>query len=81
MEVCDAFQARAAWLQALEMAEQRVMIMAYTFDLPDIVEALCDAGLRGVRVRALIDRRSCTGGPKRNQQSSIQQLQRHRVEV
>ncbi|WP_052285117.1 phospholipase D family protein [Kluyvera genomosp. 1] len=53
--------ARALVLESINHAKQSIDMMAYSFQAKDIVEALVRAEIRGVNVRAVIDKRRNRG--------------------
>lgn len=44
-------------LKAINEAKQSIQILAYSFQAPEIMQALTDAGKRGVKVRVVVDKK------------------------
>ena len=70
--------ARALVLTSINQAQRSIDMMAYSFQAQDIVEALVRAEKRGVKVRAVIDKRRNKG---RVSQKAIALAQANGVEL
>ena len=62
-------------------AEQNVLLLGYSYDLPELQEALVYAASRKVPVKVGLDRRTTLSGKPRDQQQLAQQLDAHRISV
>ena len=77
----DAAATRQACRQEIEGAKEVVELLAYTFDLEDIVEALVAARARRIVVRACFDAKQAAGASTRRTRGAIQRLEAHGVEI
>ena len=68
-----------AVVRLVNEAERVVLLLGFTYDLPEIHEALLHAVGRRVVVRVGLDRRTTLSGKPRDQQQMAQQLQANRV--
>jgi len=57
--------ARTLVLETIASAKHRIQMLAYSFQAPDVMQALVDAKKRGVDVRVVIDKRRNTGKTSR----------------
>ena len=76
----DAAETKAAWLTELRAA-QRIDMLAFTFDLEDVVEELIAARVRKVEVRALFDKRQAYGNATRRMKGALRRMAAYGVEV
>jgi uncharacterized small protein (DUF1192 family) len=71
----------ACYLTKKSTKKDLVQMLAYTFDLSDLSEALVDAAKRGVNVEILVDYRSTLGGPTRDMAQRLRGLRANGVNV
>ena len=79
LELLDAIGSQEAVVRLVNKAERIVLLLGYTYDLPEIHEALLHAVSRRVDVKVGLDRRTTLSGKPRDQQQMAQQLQANRV--
>ena len=68
-------------MELVRHAKDAVLLLGYTYDLPELQEALIDAARRRVMVRVGLDRRTTLSTRHRDQQQFAQQLQANRIPV
>jgi phosphatidylserine/phosphatidylglycerophosphate/cardiolipin synthase-like enzyme len=81
LQFVDAPQSAVQWIQRIGAATRSVHCAFFTFDLPELVEALVFARSRGVAVLCLLDRQQTMSGSCLNVRPAIQQLIAHGVVV
>ena len=79
--VTDAPETLDKWLRALSDCERYAFVLAYTFDVGAVVEALIRARNRGADVRVLLDRNQALNDTTRNLIPAVIRLARHGVKV
>ena len=76
----DAAETKAAWLVEMRTA-QRIDMLAFTFDLEDVVEEMIAARVRKVEVRAIFDKRQAYGNTTRRMKGALKRMAAYGVEV
>ena len=79
VQLTDAKGPQEEVVRLVRNAEQKVLRLGYTYDLPELQEALIYAACRKVAVKVGLDRRSTLSGRPRDQQQFAQQLQANRI--
>ena len=81
LELLDAKGSQEAVVRLVNGAERNVLLLGFTYDRPEIHEALLRAAERRVIVKVGLDRRTTLSGKPRDQQQMAQQLQASRIAV
>ena len=81
LELLDAKGSQEACVRLVNGAERNVLLLGFTYDRPEIHEALLRAAERRVIVKVGLDRRTTLSGKPRDQQQMAQQLQASRIAV
>ena len=81
VQLMDAKGTQEEVVRLVRSAEQNVRLLRYSYDLPELQEALVYAASRKVPVKVGLDQRSTLSGRPRDQQQLAQQLDAHRISV
>ena len=81
VQLMDAKGTHDEAVRLVRSAEQNVLLLGYSYDLPELQEALVYAASRKVPVKVGLDRRTTLSGKPRDQQQLAQQLDAHRISV
>ena len=76
----DAAETKAAWLVEMRAAK-RINLLAFTFDLEDVIEEMIAARVRKVEVRAIFDKRQAYGSATRRMKGALKRVAAYGVEV
>ena len=68
-------------VRLVRQARVSVLLLGYTYDLPELQAALIEAAGRRVGVKVGLDHRTTLSGRPRDQQQYAQQLQAHHIPV
>ena len=79
LELLDAKGSQEAVIRLVNGAERNVLLLGFTYDRPEIQEALLHAVNRRVIVKVGLDRRTTLSGKPRDQQQMAQQLQANKI--
>jgi hypothetical protein len=83
VQIVDAAGGHARRLAAINEAVTFLFVVAFTYDLDDVTQAIIAAKRRapGIDARVLLDREQALTGPTRNLRPRVLQLTSHRVPV
>jgi hypothetical protein len=83
VQIVDAAGGHARRVDAINKAASFVFIVAFTYDLDDVTQAVIAAKSRvpGIDARVLLDREQALSGPTRNLRPRVLQLTSHSVPV
>ena len=81
VEVLDSYGSQETAIRLVNQAEEFVLLLSFTFDREDLVEALVLARRRGVRVTVGSDKRWTLSGKTKNQLQMLLKLQAEGCEV
>ena len=81
LQLLDAKGAQAEVAKMIRNAVKEIYLLCYTYDLPELQEALIAAALRNLTVVVCLDHRTTLSSRPRDQQQFAQQLQANRVKV
>ena len=83
VQIVDAAGGHARRLDAINEAASFLFIVAFTYDLDDVTQAVIAAKRRapGIDARVLLDREQALSGPTRNLRPRVLQLTSHSVPV
>ena len=76
----NAAETKAAWLVEMRAAK-RINLLAFTFDLEDVIEEMIAARVRKVEVRAIFDKRQAYGSSTRRMKGALKRMAAYGVEV
>ena len=81
LEMLDSIGSQEAVVRLVNEARRHVLLMGFTYDRPEINDALLRAAERDVTVKVALDRRTTLSGKPRDQQQMAQQLEANRIVV
>ena len=79
--VLDAVGSQEAGIRLIREAKSYVLLTAFTYDRPDVTDALVEARRRNVEVRIGVDRKSTLQGTTRDQLQRLKEIAAHGAEV
>ena len=81
VQVMDAKGTQAEAVKLMREARSHILLLGFTYDLPEFQKALLDAFTRRITVQIGLDRRTTMSNRPRDQQQFAQQLEAQRVPV
>ena len=79
--VLDAVKSQEEAIDMILHARSYVLLLAFTYDRPDVTEALVGARRRGVEVKIGVDRKSTLQGSTRDQLQRLKEMAAYGAEV
>ena len=81
LEILDSIGSQEAVVRLVNGARKHALLLGFTYDRPEINDALLRAAVRDVTVKVALDRRTTLSGKPRDQQQMAQQLEANRIAV